>query len=137
MFQMKISKMTFKIENSYQKSCYFFFQIKKKQPLLCKEKGSQMKSAKTGIQFCMFTLSQYHQICNYKWGCKICFYELKKGGCVFNYIFKIHFKYVSGIKCISSMSKKDHVLFTDWICYMYKEHCSKLGVKVLSIISSK
>ena len=49
MFPMMISKMTFKIEDFYQKWCYFFFKLKKKQPLLCKGKGSQMKSEKTGI----------------------------------------------------------------------------------------
>lgn len=107
MFPMKISKMTFKIEDFYRKWCYFFFKFKKKQPLLCKEKGSQMKSAKTVIQFCMFTLLQYHQICNYKWGCKTCFYELKRGGYVFNYAFKVYFKYVSGIKCYKQHEWKE------------------------------
>lgn len=131
MFQMKISKMTFKIE-IFTKNDAIFFQI-----LKSKEKGSQMKSAKLESNS---VCSHFCNIIKYvttKWGCQICFYELKKSGCVFNYIFKIHFNYVSGIKCISSMSEKNHVLFTEWICYMYGEHFSKLVMRVLSIISSK
>lgn len=77
--------MIINIEDFYRKEAIFL--KLGKQSFHCKVKGVLGHISKSWNSMYVQTFESSSNLHNNKWGSKTCFYELKRGGSVFNYTF--------------------------------------------------